>query len=124
MLLRGLKSIDYGLLKNTSTVYKVDKRNFKAGVYDLGADFNYPYVKQLLKISDVIIVPVENSYETLLRSIATLKYINGIAPKIKIFVVFNRLDNNDSNREMNYTYVSEELILEASTTRSHTVFLH
>ena len=84
---KSTESVDNGLLKNNIHVHKIDKRNFKAGVYDIGADFNYPYVKQLLRISDIIIVPVENSYETLLKSIATLKHIHSITPKIKIFVI-------------------------------------
>ena len=106
------ETVDYGLLKHNINVQKIDKRHFKTGVYDLGADINYPYVKQLLKKSTVIIVPVENSHEVLLKSIATMKYILTQNSNTKIFVVFNRLDNNDSNREMNYTYVSEEMILE------------
>lgn len=104
--------VDDGQLDSKINVYRINKRKFDAGVYDLGADFNYPYVKQLLKKSDVIIVPVENSYEVLAKSIATLKHIHEIVPDTKIFVVFNRLDNNDSNREMNYTNVSIDTIKE------------
>ena len=106
-----LNSVENGFLfANKITVKNINKRKFDLGIYDIGSDFNYPYIGQLIKQSDIVIVPVENSHEVLLKSIATIKHVLRTNPEVKVFVVFNRLDNSDSDRERNYTQVAEDFI--------------
>jgi len=112
-LKKRLESVEINLLyTNKIEVKDIDKKKFEAGIYDIGSDFNYPYVRQLINKSDVVIVPVENSHEVLVKSIATIKFVREINPKYKVFVVFNRLSKFDDKREKNYTNEAKNFILE------------
>ena len=76
------------------------------------ADINYPFIAQLLRKGNIAVVPVETGYEVLIKSIATIKYIQKCNPECSIFIVFNKLDSSDSQRELKYSGYSEELIRE------------
>jgi len=92
-------------------VHNINKKKYKSGIYDIGSDINYPYVRQLLQKSNVVVVPVELGYEVILKSIATIKYVQEHNPDVRILIVFNRLDNSDTVRERNnYTYEAEDFI--------------
>ena len=84
-------------------VYQINKREFKSGVYDLGADINYGYVRQILEKSKVVVIPVELGAEVFFKTMATIEYVKRFNSKCKIFIVFNKLDNSDSKRERKYT---------------------
>ena len=98
------------LFCNEISVYNIDKKKFASGIYDLGSDINYPYVRQILEKSDAIIIPVETGYEVLLKSIATIKYVQEHNKDSQIYIVINRLDDRDSEREKNYSSNAVELI--------------
>lgn len=99
------------LSSNKIMVYPIDKKKFNSGIYDLGADINYPYVRQILEKSKVIVIPTELSYETILNTIATIKFVSQNNEMGKIIVVFNRLDIRETLRERNYTHHAREMII-------------
>lgn len=113
-LQQRMDALENGEVIPTSVnVYNINKKKFKSGIYDIGSDINYPYIRQLLQKSNVVIVPIELGYEVILKSIATIKYIQEHNPNVKIIIVFNRLDNSDTVRERNnYTYQAEDFISE------------
>ncbi|WP_457744525.1 hypothetical protein [Sulfurimonas sp.] len=111
------------LFCNKISVNNINKKKFLKGVYDLGSDFNYKYVRQILKKSTVIIVPIEPGYEVLLKSIATIKFIQKHNQDSKIFIVFNRLDSSNTKREKKYSAYAEDLILEHIKNKN-IMFLH
>lgn len=92
------------------SVFNINKRNFESGVYDLGADINYGYVRQIIAKSGVIIIPIEVSAESLIKTIATIKYVAAYNEDADIYVVFNKLDNKDSARERKYTGAAKDKI--------------
>jgi len=107
------ESINNGdLLNNNISIYDINKKKFGSGIYDLGSDINYPYIRQILKKSNAIIIPIETGYEVLIKSIATIKFVQRENPNSKIFIVFNKLDSSDTDREKNYSKYGEDLILE------------
>ncbi|MBT5491475.1 hypothetical protein HOK00_04110 [bacterium] len=98
-------------MSNTINVHKINKKKFPSGIYDLGSDFNYPYVRQILNKSSCVVIPIELGAEVVLKSIATIQYIQNHTD-CKIIVVFNKLDNADPVREKKYTTDAELLIEE------------
>ncbi len=97
-------SIEAGTVQSKNVnVYTIEKRQFKSGVYDLGSDINYGYVRQILSKSNVIVIPAELGAEVLIKTIATIQYVSQNNNKCDIFVVFNKLDNSDPARERKYT---------------------
>lgn len=107
--MESIKNDDFP--SNNISVYDINKKKFGSGIYDLGSNINYPYIRQILKKSEVIIVPIETGYEVLVKSIATIKYVQRANPKSRILIVFNKLDNSDTDREKNYSKYGEDLIL-------------
>lgn len=102
-----------GIVQSKSiSVNSIDKREFKSGVYDLGADINYGYVRQILSRSKVIVIPVEAGAEVLIKTIATIQYVAQHNEDCDIYVVFNKLDNSDPIRERNYTNYGKDRIAE------------
>jgi len=91
------------IISNSVSVYPINKRKFKSGVYDLGADINYAYVRQIISRSTVVVIPLEVGAETLIKTIATIQYVLEHNEECDIFVVFNKLDNSDTERERKYT---------------------
>ena len=79
------------------SVYPINKREFKSGIYDLGADINYGYVRQIISRSKVVVVPLEVGAEVLIKTIATIQYVAEHNEECDIFVVFNKLDNSDTD---------------------------
>ena len=94
---------DKKIISNSVSVNPIDKREFKSGVYDLGADINYGYVRQIISRSKVVVVPLEVGAEVLIKTIATIQYVAEHNEECDIFVVFNKLDNSDTDRERKYT---------------------
>jgi len=102
---------DY-LFNNTTNidVYDINRKNFQSGVYDIGSDINYSYIRKILSKSNVVVIPIENGYEVLLKSIATIKYIRQHNKEVMILLVFNKLNDSYITREKKYTAHGENLI--------------
>lgn len=100
------------LFTNHIEVKPINKRKFESGVYDLGSDINYGYVKQLLKKSEIIIIPTDLSFEVLVKTIASIRYVINQNEHANIFILFNRLSNYDPDREKKYTKAGKDLIVE------------
>lgn len=99
------------LFNNTNIAVKtLNKKKAESGVFDLGADINYAYIRSILKKSNVIVIPIENGYEVLVKSIATVKYIRQYNKKVMILLVFNKLNDSYIVREKNYTSYSETIL--------------
>ncbi len=94
------------------SVGPINKREFKSGIYDLGADINYGYVRQIISRSKVIIIPTEAGAEVLIKTLATIQYVTQHNKECDIFVVFNKLDNSDPVREYKYTDYGKDRIKE------------
>jgi len=110
-------SIEAGTVQSKNVnVYTIEKCKFESGVYDLGADINYGYIRQILRKSDVIVIPAELGAEVLIKTLATIKYVSQLNSKCDIFVVFNKLDNSDPARERKYTTEAEMRIEELNET--------
>ena len=120
---RKASIINGDLFTNKISVNAIDKKKFGSGIYDLGSDINYPYVRQILKRSNAIVIPVETGYEVLIKSIATIKYVQSENPNSMILIVFNKLDSSDTKREKNYSKFGEDLILE-HVNKSNIMFLY
>lgn len=98
------------IISNSVAVYPIEKREFKSGVYDLGSDINYGYIRQIISKSDVVIIPIEVGAEVLMKTIATIQYVAQHNEECDIFIVFNKLDNSDPDRELKYTLQAESHI--------------
>lgn len=110
-------SRDTGTVQSKNVnVHTIEKRQFKSGVYDLGSDINYGYVRQILSRSNVIVIPAELGAEVLIKTIATIQYVSQNNNKCDIFIVFNKLDNSDPARERKYTAEAEMRIEELDNT--------
>jgi len=106
-----LDSVEYTrLYENNIDVEFINKRFFKSGIYDLGSNVNYAYIRQILEKSDVIIIPCELGYEVMLKTIASIKYAQQINDRCMIYVVFNKLDKSDPDREKRYTEEAEKFV--------------
>jgi len=121
------------LYENNITANFINKRVFESGIYDLGSEVNYPYVRQILSKSDAIVIPCEIGYEVMLKTIASIKYAQQTNPECKIYVVFNKLvkpakqkiDNAlKQTRERNYTEVAENFIESNVENMSNIEFLY
>jgi hypothetical protein len=97
-------------LINDINVYPINKQKFKKGIYDLGSDINYPYVRQILNKSSCIVIPVEIGGEVIIKTLATIQYVRDNSDA-KILLLFNKLDKSDPKRERKYTGHIKELIL-------------
>lgn len=87
------------------------KNQFHNGVYDLGSDINYAHIKKIIAKSKVIIIPCELGHETLIKTIATIRFVSALNQKASIFIVINKLlPLGDTTREKKYTQDAEELI--------------
>jgi len=104
------RSIEDGTVHSKSiNVYTIEKGQFNSGVYDLGADLNYGYIRKIISRSEVIVIPIELGAEVLIKAMATIQYVAQYNnnKKCKIFVVFNKLDNSDPKREKKYRAEAE-----------------
>ena len=121
---RNQSVTDKKLYENHLTSEFINKRVFKSGVYDLGSDVNYPYVRQILNKSDVIVIPCELGYEVMLQTIASIKYAQQQNSECMIYVVFNKLDNADPKRERKYTEEAEGFIENTISDMENIKFLY
>lgn len=115
---------DKKIISNSVSVNPIDKREFKSGVYDLGADINYGYVRQIISRSKVVVIPIEVGAEVLIKTIATIQYVAEHNEECDIFVVFNKLDNSDPKRERKYTKLAEDKIDEMNSVISKRIIFY
>ena len=88
--------------------------NMKNGIVDIGANIETAYSKKFIKQAKLIIVPFEFGYESIMKTISTLKYIEFTTNrKIPTILVLNRLDKQDSDRDFNYTSEMRDRFKEA-----------
>lgn len=91
--------------------YPIVKNQFHNGVYDLGSDINYAHIKKIIAKSKVIIIPCELGHETLMKTIATIRFVSALNQKASIFIVINKLlPLGSTTREQKYTQDAKELI--------------
>jgi len=107
-------TIDYNIesmLPFTIQVLPIVKNEFSEGVYDLGSDFNYAHTKKIIAKSKAIVIPCELGHETIIKTIATIRFVSELNQKAPIFVVINKLlPLGNTGREEKYTKDAEELI--------------
>jgi len=105
--------VEAGQIKtNSISVCEIDKCKYEIGVYDLGADINYGYVRQILRKSRVVIIPLELGAEVFFKTMATIEYVKRFNSTCKIFILFNKLDNSDPTRERKYTAAIQDEIID------------
>lgn len=75
----------------------------REGIFDIGADYKKAYVKRFIKDNaKVAVVPLDFGYESIIDTIETVKYIQGVNEELPIILILNRLDKQDSDKDFNY----------------------
>ena len=99
-----VRSHNYNSNSNSnSLVSKINKFKLESGIYDVGSDIKADYFKPLIKKSKVIIIPTLIGHETSLKTIMSIRLAHNLNPNAKIWVLVNKLQPNDSDREKKYT---------------------
>jgi len=79
-------------------------KSYKKGIYDVGShNLTKTMTHKLLLNTKLLIVPFELSYESTIKAIETIKYVQSRKPDIKVLLILNRLDKHDEDRDFNYT---------------------
>lgn len=83
---------------------KPTPKNYKKGIYDVGShNLTKTLTHKLLLNTKLVIVPFELGYESVIKAVETVKYIQTRKPNIKVLLILNRLDKHDDERDFNYT---------------------
>ena len=107
------------------TVKKIAHNN-TLGILDIGTDVEKKYVQKFLKdgIVNIIVIPMDFGYETILKTRETAEYIREINDTIDIVFILNRLDKNDRERDFNYrNFLLEQFPDLTSTHNYHLTYL-
>jgi len=97
--------------------------NIKNGIIDIGANIETTYSRKFIKQAKLIVVPFEFGYESIMKTISTLKYIEyATNRKIPTILVLNRLDRQDSDRDFNYTREMRDRFEEAGFRFKRNIF--
>ncbi|WP_087438103.1 hypothetical protein [Sulfurospirillum diekertiae] len=82
------------------------------GILDIGADYNKPYVKKFISKAKVIVIPLDFGYETIIDTLATLKYL-----KDQQFL--NLLQQVDAIEELRYIKQEKDTLLNEISQRKN-----
>ncbi|MEA2018515.1 MAG: hypothetical protein U9N59_08705 [Campylobacterota bacterium] len=74
------------------------------GIFDVGSQVERPLVKKFIQNAELITVPMELGYESIVKTAETIRYIKFVKPNVPIIVILNRLSSEDSDREFNYKF--------------------
>lgn len=103
-------------LRDDFPTVKLIPHSYKKGIYDVGShNLTKTLTHKLLLNTKLLIVPFELGYESTIKAIETVKYIQSRKPEIKVLLILNRLDKHDDDRDFNYTREAKAMLEEHFT---------
>lgn len=88
---------------STPTIQKITASKTD-GIYDIGTKIDQPLYQKFIKTCNLIIVPMELGYESIVKTAQTIRYIKAIRLDAEIVIILNRLNSGDSDRDFNYKF--------------------